>query len=140
VLDLLSALSGVMIAVMILMNALLSTAWGSWTAAVIIHLTGLIGVLLWMAVRREAPFSRDRMPLVLYMGGAVGAVSTVFTNMSAPEIGVSATLALGLMGQTAASALIDGFGVLGAARTRFRPRTAAGLALIALGVWVMMSG
>jgi transporter family-2 protein len=80
------------------------------------------------------------MPLVLYMGGAVGAVSTVFTNMSAPEIGVSATLALGLMGQTAASALIDGFGVLGAARARFRPRTAAGLALIALGVWVMMSG
>ncbi len=138
--DLISALSGVMIAVMILMNAQLSSAWGSWTAAVIIHLTGLIVVLIWMLVRREAPFTRNKMPLILYMGGAVGALSTVFTNMAAPEIGVSATLALGLMGQTAASALIDGLGALGAARTRFRPRSAAGMALIALGVWVMMLG
>jgi transporter family-2 protein len=64
----------------------------------------------------------------------------VFTNMSAPVIGVSATLALGLLGQTAMSALIDGFGLLGAKKARFRLRTAAGMALIALGIWVMTLG
>ena len=138
--DILSALSGVMIAVMILMNGQLSAAWGSWAAAVVIHLAGLGVLLLWMLIRREKPFARSGMPWYLYLGGAVGAFSTVFTNMSAPAIGVSATLALGLLGQTAVSALIDGFGLLGAKKARFRLRTAAGMALIGLGIWVMSLG
>ena len=135
--DILSALSGVMIAVMVLANGHLSTAWGSWAAAVIIHLVGLGVLLVWMAIRRENPFVRRGMPWGLYMGGAVGAVATVFTNMATPEIGVSATIALGLLGQTAASALIDGFGLLGAKKTKPRMRTAVGMALIAAGIWVM---
>ena len=138
--DALSALSGVMIAVMILVNGQLSVAWGSWGAAVVIHLVGLGAVLLWLLIRRESPFVRSGMPLYLYLGGAVGAVATVFTNLSTPVIGVSATLALGLLGQTAASALVDGFGFLGAKRARFRLRTAAGMALIAAGIWVMSLG
>lgn len=138
--DVLSALSGVMIAVMILANGRLSTAWGSWAAAVIIHLVGLGVLLALLAIRRENPFVRRGMPWGLYLGGAVGAVATVFTNMATPEIGVSATLALGLLGQTAASSLIDGFGLLGARKTRPRARTAAGMALIAAGIWVMSMG
>jgi bacterial/archaeal transporter family-2 protein len=138
--DILSALSGVMIAIMILMNGQLSEVWGCWTAAVIIHMAGLIVVLLWMLLRREKPFVRSGMPILLYLGGAVGAVATVFTNMATPVIGVSATLALGLLGQTAASQLLDGFGLLGAKKARFRLRTAAGMALIAAGIWVMMLG
>jgi len=138
--DALSALSGVMIAVMILMNGQLSVAWGSWAAAVVIHLAGLGAVLLWMLFRRERPFVKSGMPLYLYLGGAVGAVATVFTNIATPVIGVSATLALGLLGQTAASALIDGFGILGAKRARFKWRSALGMALIAAGIWVMSLG
>jgi transporter family-2 protein len=107
---------------------------------VIIHLVGLFAVLLWLLLRREKPFIRSGMPLYLYLGGAVGAVATVFTNLSTPIIGVSATIALGLLGQTAASQLIDGFGLLGAKKARFRPRTALGMALIAAGIWVMSLG
>jgi len=138
--DALSALSGVMIAVMLLMNGQLSVAWGSWAAAVIIHLVGLSVVLIWLLMRRERPFVRSGMPLYLYLGGAVGAVATVFTNLSAPAIGVSATIALGLLGQTAASSLIDAMGILGAKKTRFRLRSALGIALIAAGIWVMSLG
>lgn len=138
--DILSALSGVMIAVMILANGRLSTAWGSWAAAVIIHLVGLGVLLAWLAIRRVNPFVRRGMPWSLYLGGAVGAVATVLTNMATPEIGVSATLALGLLGQTAASALIDGFGLMGARKARPNIRTAAGMALIAAGIWVMSLG
>lgn len=138
--DALSALSGVMIAVMLLMNGQLSVAWGSWAAAVIIHLVGLGVVLIWLLARRERPFVRSGMPFYLYLGGAVGAVATVFTNLSAPAIGVSATIALGLLGQTAASSLIDAMGILGAKKARFRLRSALGIALIAAGIWVMSLG
>lgn len=138
--DILSALSGVMIAVMILLNGRLASAWGSWAAAAIIHLVGLGVTLGWLLLRRESPFKRRSMPWSLYLGGAVGAAATVLTNMAAPAIGVSATLALGLLGQTAASALIDAFGLLGARKVRPRSRTAAGMALIALGIWVMSFG
>ncbi len=138
--DFLSALSGVMIAVMILMNGQLSSAWGSWAAAVVIHVVGLAALFFWMLIRRENPFVRNNMPLYLYLGGAVGAVSTVLTNMATPVIGVSATLALGLLGQTAISALIDAMGILGAKKTRFRLQTAIGMALIALGIWAMTLG
>ncbi len=138
--DALSALSGVMIAVMILMNGQLSVVWGSWAAAVIIHLVGTTFVIVWLLIRREKPFVRSGMPWYLYLGGAVGAASTVFTNMSAPAIGVSATLALGLLGQTVAAQLIDGFGLLGAKKSRFHWKTAVGMALIAAGICVMMLG
>ena len=138
--DILSALSGVMIAVMILVNGQLSTAWGSWAAAVIIHLVGLGVLLVIFLLRRENPFVRRGMRWGLYLGGAVGAVTTVLTNMATPQIGVSATLALGLLGQTAASAVIDGFGLLGARKARPRVRTALGMALIAAGIWVMSQG
>ena len=138
--DALSALSGVMIAVMLLMNGQLSVAWGSWAAAVIIHLVGLGVVLIWLLARRERPFVRSGMPCYLYLGGAVGAVATVFTNLSAPAIGVSATIALGLLGQTAASSLIDAKGIQGAKKARFRLRSALGIALIAAGIWVMSLG
>ncbi len=138
--DVLSALRRVMIAVMILVNGWLSTVLGSWSAAVIIHLVGWGWCSCWLALRHENPFERRGMRWGLYLGGAVGAAATVFTNMAAPEIGVSATLALGLLGQTAASALIDGFGILGARKARLRLRTAAGMALIAAGISVMSMG
>ncbi len=138
VMDFLAALSGAMISVMILMNGELSTAWGSWAAAVVIHIAGLAVVLFWMLIRRESLFTRVRMRPVLYLGGAVGVLTTVFTNMSAPIIGVSATLALGLLGQSAASAILDGFGLMGAKKARFRLKTAAGMALIAVGIAVML--
>lgn len=138
--ELLSALSGVLIAIMVLMNGQLSEAWGSWAASVVIHGVGLLLILAWMGIRRERPFVRSGMPLALYLGGAVGVISTVCTNMSAPAIGVSATLALGLLGQTAASALIDAKGWLGAKKARFRRETAIGMLLIAAGIAVMMLG
>ena len=138
VMDFLAALSGAMISVMILMNVDLAFAWGNWAAAVVIHIAGLVVVLGWMLIRREKPFTRVRMRPALYLGGALGVLTTVFTNMSAPVIGVSATLALGLLGQSAASAVLDGFGLMGAKKTRFRLKTAAGMALIAVGVAVML--
>ena len=126
----LSALSGAMIAVMILMNGQLSGVWGSWAAAVVIHAVGLMVILPWMLIRREKPFVRSRMPPALYLGGAVGVLTTVCANITVPAIGVSATIALGLLGQTAASALLDGLGWLGARKARFRRETALdGLAI-----------
>lgn len=136
--DFLTALSGVMVSVMILMNGELSMLWGSWAATVVIHIAGLIVVLGWMLLRRERLFIRVRMPVALYLGGAVGVLTTAFTNMSAPAIGVSATLALSLLGQSATSAVLDAFGLMGAKKTRFRLKTAAGMALIAMGIAVML--
>jgi len=138
VMDFLTALSGAMVSVMILMNGELSSAWGSWAATVVIHVAGLVAVLGWMLLRRERLFTRVRMPIALYLGGAVGVLTTAFTNMSAPAIGVSATLALSLLGQSATSAILDGFGLMGAKKARFRLRTAAGMALIAMGIAVML--
>ncbi len=136
--DFLAALSGVMIAVMILMNGQLSDLWGHWAASVVIHAVGLAVILTWMLARREKLFVRRGMPPHLYLGGAIGVMTTVFANITVSAIGVSATIALGLLGQTLASALLDGFGWLGAKKTPFRSQSALGLILIAAGIVLMM--
>lgn len=139
-LDFLAALSGVMIAIMILMNGQLSEVWGGWTASVVIHIVGSSVGLLWMLLKRDRLFAKIKMPFALYLGGVIGVVTTVCGNVTAPAIGVSATLALSLLGQTATSAVLDAFGWLGAKKAAVRRETFIGMALIAAGIAVMMLG
>ncbi|HWS29371.1 MAG TPA: DMT family transporter [Clostridia bacterium] len=134
-----SLLSGALIAAMILVNGELGASLGNYHATVFVHVSGLLAISLVLLFRREglrgtlhaAPFSS-------YLGGFIGVLAVVGNNMSFAALGVSATLALGLLGQTAAALFIDSFGWLGARKIPFDRRRLVGAALIAAGAAAMM--
>ncbi len=131
----LGAAVGFLYSIMNLFNARLSQAYGNPLATVIIHAVGLACVL--PLALRHLP-GRRRVPLWMYLGGLLGIITVVTSNMGITALGVTATLSLTLLGQMACSMAFDQFGLMGFTKTRFKWEKAASLLLIAAGVAVMM--
>ena len=96
--NMLSLLTGVVIAVMVAVNGGLSQHYGIFIAAVIIHIVGvLFAFFLCVVLKRKISFKK--LPLWLYTGGAIGVLTTVFNNFAFGRISMTSIVALGLLGR-----------------------------------------
>lgn len=137
---LLSALSGVVISIMIAINGNLTVASGILSASVIIHIVGsLFSFLLIRLGKKRLNFSRD-IPAWFFLGGIVGVGSTVFNNLAFGRISMTSIVALGLLGQTIASILIDNLGLFGMKKRPIGRAKLPGLALSFGGMALMCMG
>jgi bacterial/archaeal transporter family-2 protein len=135
--SILSAFIGVLITVMILFNGVLSQKLGSYSSALVIHLSGFLVISLILIIKRiKINFNKD-IPLYLYSGGAIGVFTILFNNISFNYLGASLTLALGLLGQSIASIILDHYGLLGMNVVCFRKEKLLGLIIIASGIIIM---
>ncbi len=135
----LSAFTGALVAVMILFNGVLANAYGNYSSSVIVHTVGLLTIILLLLVSGSKTKTRAaRVPLYLYSAGVIGFFTVVFTNIGFAALGVSATIALGLLGQTLVSVIVDHFGLFGMKVIRFEKKKLIGLAGILLGVITML--
>lgn len=133
----LSGVIGALTAAMIELNGGLANHIGNYASSTFIHLSGLILVALMLALTRsKAPFHKAIPPLLL-SGGVLGFLTVVCANVGFMRLGVSLTLALGLLGQTVSALAIDHFGWLGACVVTFDRKKIGSLALIASGIAVM---
>ena len=135
---LLSLIMGILISVMIAFNGGLTQLYGVYSATVIIHIVGLVIITLVALVKRDRLFSK-RFAWFLYLGGAIGVLTTVFNNISFGRISVSAILALGLLGQSIAGLVIDQYGLLGMSKHPFTKNKLIGLLLIIIGIASMIN-
>ncbi|QAT41234.1 DMT family transporter [Clostridium sp. JN-9] len=133
----LSAFMGALIAVMILFNGTLSGSAGNYFSTILIHLVGLFSIILVLIISKSKLQFNKKLPLYLYSGGAIGVFTVLFNNLSFTALGVSLTLALGLLGQTVSSIIIDQFGLLDMKVIPFRKDKIIGLLLVVLGIFVM---
>ena len=134
----LSLLTGILISVMIAFNGGLTRQYGVYTATVIIHIVGLVLITALALINRERLFPK-RYAWFLYLGGAIGVLTTVFNNLAFGRISVSAILALGLFGQSISGILIDQYGLLNMPIYPFTRRKLIGLALILCGIASMIT-
>lgn len=135
--NLISTFIGALIAVMILFNGTLSNAMGNYTSTVIIHIVGFFSIILVLLISKSKIKFNNEIPLYLYSAGAIGVFTVLFTNLSFSELGVSITLALGLLGQSLSSIVIDHFGLLGMNVIKFEKKKYIGLLIIVFGIFVM---
>lgn len=135
--NLISALIGIIIAVMIMINGTLSSSTGNYTSSVIIHIVGLLCVIIILLVNKFKIKLEKGIPLYLYSAGAIGVFTVLFNNIGFSTLGVSLTLALGLLGQSLTSILFDHFGLLEMKVIKFEKKKLLGLLLITLGIVVM---
>ena len=135
---------GVLITMMNGVNSRLSSVVGALTAALTIHVTGIViihGVLAARTVYGRAagkPLGKaSRLPWYLYLGGVVG-VGTVFScNYAYTVLDASLAVALGLIGQTVFSIIADATGFLGRERRPVSARRLPGMALAVIGAVVI---
>ncbi len=120
--NLISAFIGALIAIMTLFNGTLSNTFGNYTSSIIIHVIGLFSITFVLLITRSRIKIQKGIPVYLYSAGAIGVFSVVFSNLSFSKLGVSLTLALGLLGQSLSSIFIDHFGLLGMKVIKFEKR------------------
>lgn len=135
--NLISTFIGALISFMILVNGILSDSIGNYSSSVIIHLVGLVSVLIVLAACKSKISIQNGIPVYMYSAGALGVFTVLFSNLSFTQLGVSLTLALGLLGQSISSIVIDHFGLLGMDAVKFKSKKYIGLLIISLGIFVM---
>jgi len=136
---LLSLLIGILVAVMITVNGGLTALNGIYSAAVIIHIVGLILIGTIILFRKEKPFAK-RHPWYFYIGGVLGVATTASTNFAFGKISVSSILAVSLFGMSIAGVLTDQFGLFGMKKHPFRAYQIPGILLVLGGIVWMMNG
>ncbi|HOP10082.1 MAG TPA: DMT family transporter [Oscillospiraceae bacterium] len=137
--DLLSLLTGMIVAVMVAVNGGLTTQYGVFGAAVIIHIIGSAFAFLLLIVKRQPIAFPQKITWWLYTGGAIGVLTTAFYNFAYGKISLTGIVALGLLGQTVTSLLIDNFGLFGMRKYPFKKSTLIGLAFAAVGIFMMLN-
>lgn len=135
----LSILSGILIAVMIAQNGALSSQYSNYHATVLVHAVGLASILLWMLLRHEKPHWNKHTKPHYYFGGLLGVLTVLFNNLCYTALGVSLTLALGLLGQCVAGGIVDHFGLFGLSKLPFQKGHILSFFFIIAGIIVMLN-
>ncbi|MGI6150914.1 MAG: DMT family transporter [Christensenellales bacterium] len=134
----LAVFAGVLIAGMVVQNGRLADFYGLYPSTLLIHAVGLLFSLGFAAVKRESLRPKARLSPRYYIGGAIGAATTLFNNLAFGHISVSAILALTLLGQSITSFCIDAFGLFDMEKQSFDKRKLLGLFLISAGIVLMI--
>ena len=132
-----SLIVGAITSVMIFFNGSLSDGYGNPLSTVLIHLSGLIAILIIMLLTHSRMKLPKGLPLYLYSAGFIGIGTVMLTNIAYLKLGVSLSLALGLLGQTIFSLLTDHFGLLGMKTIKVNPKKLFGLGIIGIGICIM---
>ena len=137
--QLIALLTGLILAVMISINGSLSQIYGVFIAAVIIHIVGIAFATLLCRIRGEHKKARlfGHSPWWMYLGGALGVIPTLANNFAYGKISMTSIVALGLLGQTLLSLLIDSLGLFGMEKHAFRKTSLIGILFSLAGVCIM---
>lgn len=132
-------LTGIGIPILAALNGGLGGRLGSPLAASVI----LFGLALLIAIAGalvtgslgDIRFSGD-IPWIFYFGGLFVAFYVISVTFIAPRFGVGNAIFFVLVGQIASAAVIDHFGLFGAAQFPVDSKRIAGIALMVAGVWL----
>ena len=128
---------GVLISFMLMANGALQTTFGAMVALLIIHATGTAVMIAILLIKRASLNNLDAVPPYLYFSGAVGVGLVFLNNTTVASIGLTMTIAFGVVGQLIASSIIDHYGFFGLKRRPGNLKKIAGLALIVSGIATM---
>lgn len=136
----LSLLAGVIISFMLAVNGSLTAQYGIFGAAVIIHIVGvLFALFLLKLLHTPSRKTAGKISWWLYTGGMIGVLTTAFSNFAYGKISITGIIALGLLGQTIASLVIDWLGLFGMTAYPPKKHTLAGVMVAFLGIAVMLN-
>ena len=131
-------LAGIGIPVLAALNAALGRHVGSpAAAATVLFIVAFLAALGTAMLTSRQGFSlMATAPKHLFLAGLFVAFYVLSITWVAPKISVGNAVFFVLIGQLISAAIIDHFGLLGANQTPLSPTRAAGIAIMAVGVFV----
>jgi len=134
---------GILIAIMVSFNGVLSNYTDQYVSILIIHIVGLIVVVAVLIFKKEKfKLSKDipskDIPLYLFSGGFIGVFMVFLSNLCFNLLGASLTLSLSIFGQLILACFIDHYGLFGLNMYKFRKKKIIGFFIILTGLVTMI--
>ncbi|WCE32280.1 DMT family transporter [Vibrio sp. SCSIO 43137] len=121
--SLLALCGGGLLALMIYLNSQLAASTSAVNASWLAHGIGALVAYSLLAITRKTDTTggeRSKAPRIFFLGGVPGALTVVLASVTVNSaIGLSGTLALGLIGQLSFSLLCEHFGWLNLPKRAF---------------------
>ena len=129
---------GFLLALQAPINAALRSHVGVLESALVSFLVGTVALVALVALAgRGSVLAARHVPLWQLSGGLIGAVFVTVSLLAAPKLGVTLLVVATLSGQVVAGLLIDRFGWFGIDPRPVEPRRLAGVALVAVAVYLL---
>lgn len=129
---------GILIAIMVTFNGVLSNYTDQYISILIIHIVGLIGVITILIFKKEKFKLPKNIPLYLFGGGFIGVFMVFLNNLCFNSLGASLTLSLGIFGQLVLACFIDHFGLFDLDIYKFKKKKVIGFVIILSGLVTMI--
>ncbi len=131
-------IAGIGIPVLAALNAALGLRLGSpVSAGVILFCVALLSAsLVWVVSGAPSMAKAVSAPKHLFLAGVLVAFYVLSITFVAPKFGVGNAVFFVLIGQLISAAAIDHFGLFGAKISPLTLTRAAGISVMALGVWI----
>ena len=125
-----------LVALLLGIGMLAALATGIWVAVALFAVALAVSLFASIATGGTAWQKLASSPFHLFLGGVFVASYVLAITFLAPRMGVATAVLYVLLGQMCSAALIDQFGLLGAARYSMTPARSLGLILMAAGVFL----
>src|SRR3954465_15854121 len=136
---LLSALAGMGVARRPPINSKLGHAAGTFAAATISFLVGTVVLFVVALASGGTPLGGRRGgPWWYFVGGLIGAVFVASSLVTVRTLGAAGVVAATIAGQLTGSVVIDHFGLLGLSKQPLTFARVIGIALLAVGVFLVV--
>ena len=138
---LLTAFTGGLVALQAPINSGLGRAVGTWQAAFLSFAIGTcaLAIVASLAKGGMGGLSGVREVTVLYLtGGLLGAVYVTSILVTVRSLGAGGVVAATIAGQLAVSVVVDHFGLIGVAKQPVTLLRVLGIALLALGTYLVV--
>lgn len=134
----LALLNGVMLAIMIFFNGMLSNITGPYMSTLIFHVLGFILILAISMVKKNNIVNFKKVPLMFFLPGILSVITILLNNICIPQIGITLTIGISLYGQLIMSIFVEHFGLFGMPVNKFKKEKILGFSIITLGTVVMI--
>lgn len=130
----LAVLNGILLAIMIFLNSVLSKKIGLYNSTLIYHIFGFILILLISIIRKNKPAKFNQIPIFLFIPGILSVLVIFLNSICSSKIGITLTAGMGLFGQLVLSTLIDHFGLFGMPVIKLRKENVLSFSIIIVGL------
>ncbi|WP_291632828.1 DMT family transporter [Clostridium sp.] len=129
---------GILIAIMVTFNGVLSNYTDQYVSILIIHIVGLIALIIILLLKKEKLRQIQNIPIYLFSAGLIGVLMVFLNNLCFNYLGASLTLSLGIFGQLVLACFIDHYGLFSLNIYRFKKKKIIGFFIILSGLVIMI--
>lgn len=134
---LLAYITGLILALMMTFNGLLSEFTNAYLSNVVYHAFGFVCFGLILVFTRNQ-LKSDAFKWYYLIPGFLGSITIILNNVVLNVIGVTMLVAFMLVGQVVTSIVIDQFGLLGKTVSKSTPKQWLGVGIMSVGLAIMV--